>query len=113
MGAALLVAASLLLLVAHRGVGWCVALTASLVAGIAIAEPAMPALLTHLIAPRLRGTAAGIFHTCQFMGSFVGGMAGGAMLKHPQVVGPILVGCTLAWLVASFGLPQVRRPDAA
>jgi MFS family permease len=113
VGSVLLVAGAILLMNAHRGVGWCVGLTASLVAAIAIAEPAMPALLTHLIAPRLRGTAAGIFHTCQFAGSFVGGMAGGAMLKHPQVVGPILVGLCVLWVIASWGLPAVRRPAAS
>ncbi len=103
-GGVLLLASTILLLFATRGLSYSIAVIACMVGGIAIAEPAMPALLTRLVSSDQRGTAAGIFHTSQFMGSFLGGMLGGAMLRHPKLIGFILVAIASSWAIASVGL---------
>jgi len=110
-GSLMLVASAVLLLYAPRGLNWCVAVIVCMVSGIALAEPAMPALLTRLVQRRQRGTAAGIFHTSQFLGSFTGGMLGGAMLGEPSWIGGLLVVITVVWLGFSLGLP--RLPPAS
>ncbi len=108
LGGILLLASAVFLLFATRGLVYSVAVIACMVGGIAIAEPAMPALLTSLVSADQRGTAAGIFHTSQFTGSFLGGMAGGAMLRHPKPVGLVLVGIACIWVVISLGLLSKR-----
>lgn len=108
VGAVLMLASAILLLFASRGLSYCLGVTACMVGSIAVAEPAMPAMLTQMVHRHQRGTAAGIFHTSQFMGSFTGGMLGGAMLGQPQIVGYLLVAVAALWVVLSLGLPRVR-----
>ncbi len=110
-GSVFLVGAAVFLTMAPQGLGWCVAVIICMVAGIALAEPAMAALLTHLVKRQQRGTAAGIFHTSQFLGSFIGGMLGGAMLDEARLIGTVLVALSFAWLLFSFGLPRLRPTD--
>jgi len=113
-GAVCLVIGQVCLNFGDRSVLWVAGAVAGAVAGIAVAEPAMPALLTQITTADLRGTAAGIFHTGQFLGSFAGGLLGGAMLKAPHTFGPVLIVLSVIWLILSLGLPRhgipPRRP---
>ncbi|MDG1460509.1 MAG: MFS transporter [Luminiphilus sp.] len=75
--------------------------------GINALEAILPATVTRVAPGRLRGTALGIFATCQFLGIFVGGAIAGLILSAggSQAVS-ILVGLlALAWLIALW-----RRP---
>jgi hypothetical protein len=46
-------------------------------------EARLPAALTEAAGDASRGTALGVFATCQFGGAFTGGLAGGALLASP------------------------------
>jgi MFS family permease len=75
--------------------------------GINALEAILPATVTRVAPGRLRGTALGIFATCQFLGIFVGGAIAGLILSAggSQAVS-ILVGLlALVWLIALW-----RRP---
>ncbi len=107
-GAILMLGAAVLMIFATRGLNYCLAVTACMIGAIAVAEPAMPAMLTHMVPSDQRGTAAGIFHTSQFMGSFAGGMLGGAMLSEPEIISYVLVTFAVVWVLLSLGLPRLH-----
>lgn len=70
-------------------------------------EATLPSLVSKTVFAGGRGTALGIYATCQFLGAFAGGAAGGWLL---QTVGPAgLISCSVAlvvvWLV--LALPRV------
>ncbi|MEP5569767.1 MAG: MFS transporter [Halioglobus sp.] len=44
-------------------------------------EATLPSLVSKMVFPGGKGTALGIYSTCQFLGAFAGGAAGGWMLK--------------------------------
>jgi MFS family permease len=95
-----------------------VAALAFAVAAVAVAQPSMPALVSHLVPVRARGTAAGLFHVFEFSGSFLGGTMGGALMTHLGALSTALLCGALAWVVLSWGLPRgvvaaVPAPPAA
>jgi membrane-anchored protein YejM (alkaline phosphatase superfamily) len=61
------------------------------ITAVALAEPAMPTMLSRLAPPSSRGTAAGLYHSFEFVGSFVGGLLGGLFLERPSDLGGILL----------------------
>lgn len=77
---------------------------------VATAEPAAPSIVTHLANDHARGTAAGLYHMCQFTGSFFGGLVGGYMLERPQELGVLLLLGSLIWFALASGLPALG-PD--
>lgn len=77
------------------------------IAAVAVAEPAAPAMVTRLAHEDARGTAAGVYHMCQFSGSFLGGIAGGLLLGQPTALGWVLVGGAVLWLALALGLPRL------
>lgn len=88
---------------------WHVVLAIALVIlAVAMAEPAAPAMLTRLAKDEARGTAAGTYHMCQFLGSFVGGIGGGLMLGQAHALGFALLGGASAWMLVASGLPRLR-----
>lgn len=50
-------------------------------------EASLPAMVSKLITPERKGTALGIYSTCQFMGAFLGGLGGGLCLQHSGYAG--------------------------
>ncbi|RKZ13588.1 MFS transporter [bacterium] len=74
---------------------------------VATAEPAAPSIVTHLANDSARGTAAGLYHMCQFMGSFFGGLVGGYMLDRPEELGVLLIMGSLTWFALASGLPDL------
>jgi MFS family permease len=67
----------------------------------ALLEPALPALMTRLGAGEHRGAATGAFHMSQFLGTFAGGLLGGAFLTRSRT--PLFAGLGLImalWLLA-------------
>lgn len=47
---------------------------------LSLLEPLLPALMSRQAPRQHRGTAIGVFHMCQFFGSFAGGPVGGAFI---------------------------------
>ncbi|MEE9551764.1 MAG: MFS transporter, partial [Gammaproteobacteria bacterium] len=45
-------------------------------------EAILPSMITKLAAPTQKGTALGVYSTSQFIGTFVGGFAGGYIFEH-------------------------------
>jgi len=82
---------------------------------VAMAEPAAPSMVTHLANDGARGTAAGLYHMCQFTGSFFGGLVGGYMLDRPEELGVLLFLGAITWFALASGLPSLgpdgRRRD--
>ena len=78
-------------------------------AGINSLEALLPATVTRLAPGRLRGTALGIFATCQFLGIFVGGAAAGAAvaLGGSSAVAAIAALSAFIWLAVLWFRPLV------
>lgn len=64
-------------------------------------EARIPALLTLAVGSEERGTALGVFATCQFLGAFAGGALGGQMLQHGggSAVFAVTAGACAVWAV--------------
>lgn len=75
--------------------------------GINALEAILPATVTRVAPGRLRGTALGIFATCQFLGIFVGGALAGFILSAggSQAVAMLASFCALVWLGALWLKP--------
>lgn len=77
-------------------------------------EATLPSLVSKAVFAGGRGTAMGIYSSCQFLGAFVGGAGGGYVLQHWGAMG-LLALCMVpgtAWLVLC--LPgRTVAPDPA
>ena len=82
------------------------------VLGIACLEPVLPALTTRFAVGKHRGSAMGVFHMSQFMGSFVGGLLGGAFLHRPLLYpfGGLAI-LFAGWLVLSRRIESMQPLD--
>jgi len=82
------------------------------VLAIACLEPVLPALTTRFAVGRHRGSAMGVFHMSQFMGSFVGGLLGGAFLHQPLLYpfGTLAVLMAI-WLTLSRRIQSMQPVD--
>lgn len=73
-------------------------------------EATLPSLLSKSVSADGKGTAMGVYSTCQFMGAFAGGAGGGWLVQHMGVVA--LTGVCLS-LAAVWWLVVLRAPDPA
>lgn len=75
--------------------------------GINALEAILPATVTRVAPGRLRGTALGIFATCQFLGIFVGGALAGFILSAggSEAVAVLASFCALLWLTVLWLRP--------
>jgi MFS family permease len=71
-------------------------------------EATLPSLLSKSVSADGKGTAMGVYSTCQFMGAFAGGAGGGWMLQY--LGDNALVGVCLV-LAAAWWLVVWRSPD--
>ncbi|MFM9880767.1 MAG: MFS transporter [Burkholderiaceae bacterium] len=88
--------------------------------GFNVLEASLPSLASRLAPAQARGAALGVYNTLQSLGFFVGGLAGGAMVKWAGV--PTLFACCatamglwmlLAWPMQAPGVqPVAARPAA-
>ncbi len=107
-GGFFLAGSAFFLLFDHAGMTGAIGSMGLTIAAVAVAEPAAPAMLTRLADDQARGTAAGIYHMCQFTGSFVGGVIGGVLMHRPEWLGVVLLAGSTAWLWIASGLPRLR-----
>jgi MFS family permease len=73
----------------------------------ALLEPALPSRMTHFAVGKHRGLAMGIFHMSQFLGTFTGGLLGGAYLKSDRT--PLFLGLAAAAVLWMFAVSSVKE----
>jgi MFS family permease len=78
--------------------------------GFNFLEATLPSLVSKTVFAGGKGTAMGLYSTCQFLGAFAGGAAGGWILEHQGLNALIWVCMLLAALWALVALP--RGPGA-
>jgi MFS family permease len=71
-------------------------------------EATLPSLVTKTAPPAAKGTAAGIFSTSQFLGIFVGGVAGGSLqqMLGGNAVFVASLGLCAVWLLVAATMKQ-------
>lgn len=78
-------------------------------------EASLPSLVSKTVFAGGKGTALGIYSTCQFFGAFAGGAAGGWVLQHlgqSWLMGMCLALAALWWLaVLPAGQFPLREPE--
>jgi MFS family permease len=78
--------------------------------GYSIYQPMLPTFLTQEVPAAGRGTASGVYNSCGFIGSSLGGMLGGALIHIspalPELIG---VGVLVSWFF--LGLPVPIKSD--
>ncbi len=74
-------------------------------------EATLPSLVSKAAPPDMKGTAMGVFSTCQFLGAFAGGLAGGLALQLGGLAG-LVAACLLPGLVWLLLLAPRRLPLA-
>ena len=73
-------------------------------------EATLPSLLSKAVSADGKGTAMGVYSTCQFLGAFAGGAGGGWLLQHLGAY--VLTGVCLS-LAAAWWLVVLRAPRPA
>jgi MFS family permease len=85
--------------------------------GFNVLEASQPSLASRVAPAHVRGTALGVYNTLQSLGFFVGGVAGGWLVKHagPQGLFVVCMLAMLAWLAVAWPMraPSPRAPDGA
>src|SRR5690554_1613127 len=74
--------------------------------GFNFLEATLPSSLTRFAPAGRKGSASGIYATCQFFGAFIGGASGGAIYQSFGLLG-VGIFCTvllLCWFAISFGM---------
>jgi MFS family permease len=69
-------------------------------------EASLPSMVSKAVEPAGKGTALGVYSTCQFVGAFLGGSLGGVVLQQAGMTG-LAVLCLvpgLVWLASSWRL---------
>jgi predicted MFS family arabinose efflux permease len=78
-----------------------------------VLEAMLPTLTSRLAPAHAKGTAIGLYSTIQFLGTFLGAVAGGVLYKHWGVSGVIAFDVVLLaiWLILALGMrpPPPRR----
>lgn len=103
IAAVLLLGITELLLAFYQGTrfGWFVLLFLFFMA-FNLLEATLPSLMSKTAPPGAKGTASGVYSTCQFLGAFGGGVCGGWLLQYhgmSAVMGVCAI-LVLAWLLA-------------
>jgi len=77
-----------------------------------VLEATLPSLISRAAPPAVKGTALGVYASMQFLGTFVGAIAGGWLSQHhgPTAVFGFCIALTLFWLfVAARPAPLAGR----
>ena len=71
-------------------------------------EATLPSLVSKTVIADSKGSAMGVYSTCQFLGAFAGGAAGGVLVQHLGENGLISVCLALAgaWWLLCFRAPK-------
>ncbi len=78
--------------------------------GFLMLEPILPSLMTKFSNPKTKGTASGLFNTSLFLGAFVGGIGGGALLHISEnLIIALMSVLTLVWLLVVFSMQIPKK----
>ncbi len=79
--------------------------------GFNLLEATLPSLVSKSAPAGGRGTAMGIYSTCQFLGAFAGGVSGGYVAHHYgyEQVFWLAVGLILLWLLVALTMRKPRH----
>ena len=75
-------------------------------------EATLPSVVSKTVSADAKGTAMGVYSTCQFLGAFAGGAGGGWLLHklgEPALIGVCLLLVAAWWIVVL----QARRPEGS
>tara|TARA_R100000306_G_C4382247_1_gene146204 strand:- start:12096 stop:13463 length:1368 start_codon:yes stop_codon:yes gene_type:complete len=88
----------------------CIAL-ALFFAGFNFMEASLPSMLSRLAPAGQRGTAMGVFASCQFGGAFLGGVLGGVLLNtgRPELAFYAISALACVWFLFTLGM---KNPPA-
>ena len=83
-------------------------------------EATLPSLVSKTVFAGGKGTAMGVYSTCQFLGAFAGGAVGGWLLQYvglAALIGLCMVLAACWWIIVTPAgqpsvLPQDQLPDA-
>jgi predicted MFS family arabinose efflux permease len=90
-------------------VGTIIAALVIFFAGFNVLEAKLPALVSRAAPREARGAATGVYSSVQFLGTFAGAAAGGALAQHAgflAVLGTCLA-AMVAWLAVAWGMQEV------
>ena len=76
--------------------------------GFNVLEAKLPALVSRAAPREARGAATGLYSSVQFLGTFVGGAAGGALAQHAGF-GVVMASClalAAAWLAVAWNMGE-------
>ncbi len=75
-----------------------------------VLEASLPSLVAKISPPDQKGTAMGVYSTCQFLGIFAGGTLGGALYGRWGINGAILTSAVLilVWLTLATRMKEPR-----
>lgn len=114
-GAVVLLAVALLLAAEAHGTGWAVIATVAIFfIGFNFLEGSLPSMISREAPAAQKGTALGVYSTCQFLGGFLGASIGGAALQHFGVGGVFAAAAALPliWLCLAIpSAPTVHAPE--
>jgi predicted MFS family arabinose efflux permease len=114
LGAVVVIGASLAVLAARLdSVSAIIVALVIFFAGFNVLEAKLPALVSRAAPREARGAATGLYSSVQFLGTFFGGAAGGALAQHAGLSAVILacLAVTAAWLAAAWNMGEF--PPAA
>jgi MFS family permease len=76
-----------------------------------VLEASQPSMVSRLAPAHARGSAIGVYNTLQSLGFFVGGMAGGWLVKHggANQLFAICCGLMLIWLVVAWRMQPIAQ----
>jgi MFS family permease len=92
---------------------WCLAaILCVFFSGSNILEACQPSIASRAAPPHARGMAMGFYNTLQSLGFFVGGAAGGALMKAggAQVLFGVCGLVTLVWLLVAWFMEPIEAP---
>jgi len=72
-------------------------------------EATLPSLLSKRVSAGSKGTAMGVFSTCQFMGAFAGGAGGGSLLDNfgAGMLSGVCLALVATWWLVVFWAPAI------
>ena len=76
-------------------------------------EATLPSLISKIAPASAKGTAVGVYNTCEFFGAFVGGVLGGFLYvpaRHNEAqTFFVIAGLLILWLLAALTMAQPRH----
>ena len=77
-------------------------------------EASLPSWVSRIAEPNSKGTALGVYSTSQYLGTFIGGVAGGWIYQLYTVQG-VFVACAVwatIWLLVSMNISDTKRSSS-